>query len=70
MNNIKKPSEINLGTNYHLFKLGTKPMWEEPENRQGGKWTFSQKASKQRGPDLDKLWLNTVWSIIEIIFHF
>lgn len=34
-------------------------MWEEPENRNGGKWTFSQKNTK-RGSDLDKLWLNTV----------
>lgn len=61
MNNIKKPSEINLGANYHLFKKGIKPMWEESENRNGGKWTFSQRASKQRGPELDKLWLNTVY---------
>lgn len=64
MNNIKKPSEINPGANYHLFKYGIKPMWEEPENRNGGKWTFSQKATKQRGADLDKLWLNMMMALV------
>ena len=34
--------EVRAGTDYSLFKAGTKPMWEDPMNRAGGRWTIAQ----------------------------
>lgn len=58
MNSLKKPTDLPMATNYHLFKTGIKPMWEEAENRNGGKWTFV--LEKKRRADLDNGWLNSV----------
>jgi translation initiation factor 4E len=39
-NNIRPPSRLNAGTNYHLFKVGIEPMWEHDANKAGGKWNY------------------------------
>jgi hypothetical protein len=39
-NNIRPPSRLNAGSNYHLFKVGIEPMWEHAANQNGGKWTY------------------------------
>eukprot|EP00035_Acanthoeca_spectabilis_P024008 m.451952 g.451952 ORF g.451952 m.451952 type:complete len:185 (+) comp20239_c0_seq1:333-887(+) len=30
--------ELPVVSDYHLFKRGIKPMWEDPANQKGGKW--------------------------------
>ena len=39
---VKKPSQIDLAAhpnpNYHFFRQGVKPMWEDPANKEGGRW--------------------------------
>jgi hypothetical protein len=39
-NNIRPPSRLNAGSNYHLFKTGIKPEWEHDDNKNGGKWNY------------------------------
>ena len=34
---IKKPSQCPVGTDYHIFKRGVLPMWEDNMNKDGGK---------------------------------
>ena len=34
-------SEIEAGANYHFFKEGVKPTWEDAVNAQGGKWDLT-----------------------------
>ena len=34
---MKKPSQCPVGTDYHLFKRGIIPMWEDNNNKDGGK---------------------------------
>lgn len=29
---LKPPSNLERNSNYHIFKDGIKPMWEDPEN--------------------------------------
>ena len=58
-NNIKKPSELNTA-NYHLFKQGVRPMWEDPANAVGGKWVLTIKNKTQ----LNQLWLYTCLAMI------
>jgi translation initiation factor 4E len=33
--------------NYHVFKNGIKPMWEDPQNNKGGKWILLLKGSQK-----------------------
>jgi translation initiation factor 4E len=35
---LVRPSDLKTTTDYHLFKEGIKPTWEDPQNENGGKW--------------------------------
>lgn len=37
-NHLMRPNDLPNTMDYHLFKTGIKPMWEDPANRRGGKW--------------------------------
>lgn len=37
-NHLLRPDEYKVTTDYHLFKDGIKPTWEDPQNAKGGKW--------------------------------
>jgi translation initiation factor 4E len=52
-------SELSQSANFHLFKQGIEPSWEDPSNQHGGKWAFSISKNK-RGPELNNFWLLTV----------
>jgi hypothetical protein len=58
-NNIVTPSKLIHGTDFHLFKEGIEPKWEDPKCARGGKWTFSAPKTSNRN-SLDTYWLNTV----------
>jgi len=40
------PSKLATGSNYHMFRTGIEPKWEDPVNARGGKWVAT--VSKQR----------------------
>ena len=48
-NNILPAGQAPLNGNYHLFKTGIKPMWEDEANKNGGKWilTCPKKDSRE-----------------------
>jgi translation initiation factor 4E len=60
---IAAPSKLPLGTNYHLFKMGIEPSWEDPANEKGGEWNITMKKSQQQ-PALDELWISTILAMI------
>jgi len=35
---LVKPGELASHSDFHLFKMGIKPMWEDEANKFGGKW--------------------------------
>jgi len=35
---LVRPGELSSHSDFHLFKLGIKPMWEDSANKHGGKW--------------------------------
>lgn len=37
-NHLIRPNTFTVTTDYHLFKDGIKPTWEDPANQKGGKW--------------------------------
>ncbi|KAJ7538133.1 hypothetical protein O6H91_11G035500 [Diphasiastrum complanatum] len=61
-NNVMQPSLLSAGANFHLFKSGIEPKWEDPQCASGGKWT----ASIPRGSKtiLDTFWLHTLLAMI------
>ncbi|KAF8574586.1 translation initiation factor eIF4e [Ramaria rubella] len=50
---LKPPSRLERNSNYHLFKSGIKPMWEDEANANGGKWVLTMKAQPAL---LDRCW--------------
>ncbi|KAJ5109623.1 Eukaryotic translation initiation factor 4E-1 [Penicillium argentinense] len=55
-NNICPTSELGLKADYHLFKKGVRPEWEDPQNKHGGKWSYQFKD--KRSVPIDDLWLH------------
>ncbi|CAO3673323.1 unnamed protein product [Umbelopsis vinacea] len=62
-NNIVKVSRLDISSNYHLFKKGIRPEWEDAANEHGGK--FSAQFPKNRtGEAINDLWLYTLLACI------
>lgn len=61
-NNITKTSELALKADYHLFKAGVRPEWEDSSNKLGGKWAYQFKDKKNI--PIDELWLHTMLAAI------
>ncbi|XP_010670949.2 eukaryotic translation initiation factor [Beta vulgaris subsp. vulgaris] len=57
---IFKPSKLTGNADFHLFKAGVEPKWEDPECANGGKWT----VSGSRKTNLDGMWLETLMALI------
>ncbi|KAK4266204.1 hypothetical protein QN277_027161 [Acacia crassicarpa] len=57
---IFKPSKLPGNADFHLFKSGIEPKWEDPECATGGKWT----ATSSRKANLDSMWLETLMALI------
>lgn len=62
-NNIVSPSRLIHGTDFHLFKEGIEPKWEDPKCAKGGKWTFFVPKGNGRA-SLDDFWLNLLLAMI------
>ncbi|KAF9160601.1 hypothetical protein DFQ26_005364 [Actinomortierella ambigua] len=59
---IPKPHKMDNSTNYHLFKDGIKPMWEDPANAKGGRWIVTLLS---KNPELlDKYWLELAYALV------
>lgn len=56
-NNISAASQLAQKSDYHLFKVGIRPEWEDAQNKHGGKWSYQFRDKK--GVDIDELWLHT-----------
>ncbi len=57
------PSRLIHGTDFHLFKEGVEPKWEDPKCAKGGKWTFMVPKGNSRG-GLDDYWLHLLLGMI------
>lgn len=61
-NNVVPPSKLMAGSNFHLFKEGIEPKWEDKANGNGGKWILVLPRS-QRG-NMDEYWLRLLLACI------
>ncbi|KAG6901427.1 hypothetical protein C0995_012102, partial [Termitomyces sp. Mi166 len=53
LNWLKPPSKLERNSNYHIFKSGIKPMWEDEANANGGKWVLTMRNNPTL---LDRCW--------------
>lgn len=61
-NNITPTSDLALKSDYHLFKAGVRPEWEDSQNKHGGKWAYQFKDKKS--VNIDALWLHVMLAAI------
>ncbi|XP_073275018.1 eukaryotic translation initiation factor [Primulina huaijiensis] len=59
---IFRPSKLPGNADFHLFRAGVEPKWEDPECASGGKWTVTSNNTKKA--DLDDMWLETLMALI------
>ena len=52
-----------MGTDFHLFKEGIEPKWEDENCASGGKWTYLFPKSRSVG-ELDEYWLKLLLAMI------
>lgn len=62
-NHLQLVSKMSAGCDYMFFKKDIPPMWEVPQNCDGGRWTLSVEK-KFRTTSLDVYWLNTLLALI------
>lgn len=56
---MKRPSTLPLVSDYHIFKKGIRPVWEDDENKKGGKWIVRLKKGVA-----DRYWEDLVFAIV------
>ncbi|KAK4251009.1 translation initiation factor eIF 4e-like domain-containing protein [Corynascus novoguineensis] len=56
---LKRPSTLPLVSDYHLFKKGIRPIWEDEENKNGGKWVV-----RLRKGVADRYWEDLLLAVI------
>lgn len=61
-NYIMQPSQLPLGSNYHLFRAGIQPTWEDPCNSNGGAWNAP--VGTRRDYSVDEIWLSAALACI------
>ncbi|KAK8850657.1 hypothetical protein IAR55_004577 [Kwoniella newhampshirensis] len=67
-NNIIPPSQLPGKANYYLFKDDIMPAWEDPKNKNGGKWSIQVPKEKSKGV-IDRMWLYTMLAAIGETFE-
>lgn len=63
-NNLKPASQLSVNSNYHVFREGVIPMWEDPANKEGGKFVLTMPKKDSKSGRCDEWWLFTVLAII------
>jgi len=56
---LLRPNRIPVATDYHLFKKGIKPMWEDSNNCAGGKWMLRLKKEHT-----NRLWEGMLLAVV------
>jgi len=56
---LKRPSALPTVSDYHFFKEGIRPVWEDEENKRGGKWTMRVKKGVA-----DRYWEDLLLALI------
>ncbi|KAF2768780.1 eukaryotic translation initiation factor 4E [Teratosphaeria nubilosa] len=56
---LKRPSSLPTVSDYHLFREGIRPVWEDEQNKRGGKWILKLKKGVA-----DRYWEDLLLAIV------
>jgi translation initiation factor 4E len=56
---LKRPSSLPSVSDYHVFKQGIRPVWEDEENKRGGKWIMRLKKGVA-----DRYWEDLLMALV------
>ena len=56
---LKRPSTLPSVSDYHIFKKGIRPVWEDDENKRGGKWIIRLRKGVS-----DRYWEDLLLAIV------
>jgi len=59
-NSLPRVTQLPLKADFAFFKKGIRPEWEDPANKEGGRWT----AHLRLADDMDARWMNILLSLI------
>ena len=62
-NNTYTIGELLSNTDYLIFKKGIRPEWEDPHNKDGGKWVVTLPIEDDMEEEVDKAWLQLLLHI-------
>ncbi|KAG1148557.1 hypothetical protein G6F37_010467 [Rhizopus arrhizus] len=62
-NNVCKINHLSPNSNFHLFKQGIRPEWEDPANAEGGKYGI-QFPKNKAGDAINEHWMNLLLAVI------
>lgn len=62
-NNIAPVSELAIKSDYHLFKHGVRPEWEDSQNKYGGKWAYQFLKNRGAGA-INEQWMQVMMAAI------
>jgi translation initiation factor 4E len=60
-NHMRRPDDLPATTDYHFFREGIQPTWEDPQNAHGGKWTL---RLPKKGILASRLWEEIILALI------
>jgi translation initiation factor 4E len=56
---LKRPSMLPVVSDYHFFKEGIRPVWEDEQNKRGGKWILRLKKGVA-----DRYWEDLLFALV------
>ncbi|KAI8335661.1 translation initiation factor eIF 4e-like domain-containing protein [Choanephora cucurbitarum] len=62
-NNVAKVNHLSPNSNYHLFKQGVRPEWEDESNAKGGKFGI-QFPKNKAGDAINEYWMYLLLAVI------
>lgn len=62
---LKRPNQVSTITDYHMFRAGMRPVWEDPANISGGKWMI--RLRKGLAP---RLWERLAMAVVGNMFDY
>ena len=68
-NNIYSVEEIMPNTDYMLFKKGIRPEWEDPNNKDGGKWVVTMPIEDDMEEECGQAWIKSLATMISGIIE-
>ena len=63
-NSIPVANQLPIKSDYHLFKEGIKPEWEDEKNAKGGRWQYSFVNKRDVNHVINDLWLRGLLAVI------